>query len=216
MLKGIDGALTEMQSEDLTTIYNSGQHLLTLIDDILDQAKIESGKMELHLAFFDVNAVLKSVKAIGIGLVKEKPVDIYVEVEPNLAPAYGDESRTRQILLNLVSNASKFTYEGHIIIRAYPIVDEASGRGFIQIDVIDTGIGIEKDHIPILFERFRQVESSLTRSAGGTGLGLPLSMAFAKLQGGSLTVTSSVVDEGSTFSLTVPACSDEEVIEPEQ
>ena len=209
MLKGIDGALTEMQEQDLTTIYNSGQHLLNLINDILDQAKLESGKMDLKFAYFGVKTLIESVKSIGVGLVKEKPVDLMIDLESGLPEAYGDEFRTRQILLNMVSNATKFTTEGMITIRAYTI--QYQGKTYIRIDVIDTGIGIDEKDIPLLFETFRQVDSSLTRTVGGTGLGLPLSKSLAEMQGGELLVESTV-GVGSTFSVTVPT---EEVV-PEE
>lgn len=211
MLKGIDGALTEMQEQDLTTIYNSGQHLLNLINDILDQAKIESGKMDLKFAFFGVKTLIESVRSIGIGLVKEKPVDLLIDLESGLPQAYGDEFRTRQILLNIVSNASKFTQDGAITIRAYTIETE-TGQTFIRIDVTDTGIGIDEKDIPLLFETFRQVDSSLTRTVGGTGLGLPLSKSLAEMQGGELLVASEV-GVGSTFSVTLPT---EEIISEEE
>jgi len=202
MLKGIDGALTEMQEQDLNTIYNSGQHLLNLINDILDQAKIESGKLDLKFAYFDVKPMVEGVKSIGIGLVKEKSLKLNVEIAPNLPPAYGDEFRTRQILLNLVNNAVKFTPEGEINVRAYQVQDE-NGTVLIRIDVQDTGIGIEEKDMPLLFETFRQVDSSLTRTAGGTGLGLPISKSLAEMQGGELTVESEL-NVGSVFSVTVP------------
>ena len=119
ILKGIDGPLTEMQEQDLSTIYNSGQHLLNLINDILDQAKIAAEKMEIKADYFDIKAVIDGVRSIGIGLVKDKPVDIKVDIESGLPQVYGDEIRTRQVLLNLLSNAAKFTSEGTINISAY-------------------------------------------------------------------------------------------------
>ncbi len=212
MLKGIDGALTEMQEQDLTTIYNSGQHLLNLINDILDQAKIESGKMDLKFAHFGVKTMIESVKSIGIGLVKEKHIDLFTDIESGLPQAYGDEFRTRQVLLNLVSNAAKFTQDGNITIRAYTVDVDGSEKPYVRIDVVDTGIGIDPKDIPLLFETFRQVDSSLTRTVGGTGLGLPLSKSLAEMQGGELLVESAV-GEGSTFSITLPI---EEVISQEE
>lgn len=203
MLKGIDGPLTEMQEQDLTTIYNSGQHLLNLINDLLDQAKIAANKMELKLAYFDVKPMIESVKSIAVGLIKEKPLDLFVEIAPNLPQAYGDEFRTRQILLNLVNNAIKFTTEGSVSIRAYATQSDDDERTFIRVDVIDTGIGIAEKDMPLLFEAFRQVDSSLTRTVGGTGLGLPIARSLAEMQGGALTVTSEI-NVGSTFSVFIP------------
>ncbi|MDX1994520.1 MAG: GAF domain-containing protein [bacterium] len=201
MLKGIDGSLTEMQEQDLTTIYNSGQHLLMLINDILDQAKIAAGKMDLKLAYFDIKPLVDGVRSIGIGLVKDKPISLQMEMANNLPRAYGDEFRIRQVMLNLVSNASKFTNEGTVTIRVYPAED--SGRSMIRVDVIDTGIGIAEKDLPLLFEAFRQVDSSLTRTQGGTGLGLPIAKSLIELQGGKMLVKSQV-NIGSTFSILVP------------
>jgi GAF domain-containing protein/DNA-binding response OmpR family regulator len=202
MLKGIDGPLTEMQEQDLTTIYNSGQHLLYLINEILDQAKIAAEKLDLKFGYFEIKPVVEGVKSIGIGLVKDKNLDLNVELANNLPKAYGDEFRTRQILLNLVSNAAKFTHQGGITIRVYPVTN-AHGKTMIKIDVIDTGIGISEKDLPLIFQPFRQVDSSLTRTQGGTGLGLPIAKSLTELQGGEMTA-SSVEHRGSTFSITVP------------
>lgn len=209
MLKGIDGPLTEMQEQDLTTIYNSGQHLLMLINDILDQAKIAAGKLDIKLAHFDVKLMIEAVKSIGIGLVKDKPVNLNVEVSPNMQQAYGDEFRIRQVMINLVSNASKFTNEGQVLIRAYPWQNPNTGKTMIRIDVSDTGIGIAETDLPLLFEAFRQIDSSLTRTVGGTGLGLPIAKSLVEMQGGQMMVTSEV-NVGSTFSITIPTEADAE------
>jgi GAF domain-containing protein/DNA-binding response OmpR family regulator len=203
MLKGIDGPLTEMQEQDLTTIYNSGQHLLGLINDILDQAKIAAGKMDLKLNYFDVKPLIEGVKSIGLGLIKDKPIQLHVEMAQTMPKAYGDEFRTRQVLLNLVSNASKFTNQGSVTIRVYPVHSDKDAKTYIRIDVTDTGIGIADKDIPLLFEAFRQVDSSLTRTVGGTGLGLPIARSLIEMQGGQMFVTSKV-NVGSTFSITVP------------
>src|SRR5262249_26168128 len=141
ILKGIDGPLTEMQEQDLSTIFNSGTHLLGLINDILDQAKISSGKMDLHLDYFDVKPVVEGVRSIGIGLVKDKPIDLRLELASGLPKAYGDEFRTRQVLLNLVSNASKFTQQGSVTIRVYTEVNPETEKMMIRVDVVDSGIG---------------------------------------------------------------------------
>lgn len=208
MLKGIDGPLTEMQEQDLTTIYNSGQHLLMLINDVLDQAKIAADKLDLKYAFFEIKPLLDGVKAIGIGLVKDKPINLRLDIAPNIPRLYGDEFRTRQILLNLVSNASKFTQEGEIIISAYPIQMD-NGKVMARIDISDTGLGIAEKDLPLLFEAFRQVDSSLTRTAGGTGLGLPIARSLTEMQGGDMMVQSTL-NVGSVFSITIPTTSPEE------
>ncbi len=203
ILKGIDGPLTEMQEQDLSTIYNSGQHLLNLINDILDQAKIAAGKMDLQFDHFEMKNVIDGVRSIGIGLVRDKPIDIFTDIAPGLPKAYGDEFRTRQVLINLVSNASKFTREGSITISAYPVRDEDSARMMIRVDVTDTGIGIAEKDMTLLFEAFRQVDSSLTRTQGGTGLGLPISKSLVEMQSGRMLVSSNV-NVGSTFTILMP------------
>lgn len=203
ILKGIDGPLTEMQEQDLSTIYTSGVHLLNLINDILDQAKITAGKMDLQLAHFDMKNVVDAVRSIGIGLVKDKPIQILAEMAPGLPRAYGDEFRTRQVMLNLVSNAAKFTREGSITIRAYPVQDAETGRMLVRTDVVDTGIGIADKDLPLLFEAFRQVDSSLTRTVGGTGLGLPIAKSLVEMQNGQILVESHL-NVGSTFSILMP------------
>ncbi|HRL10917.1 MAG TPA: GAF domain-containing protein, partial [Aggregatilineales bacterium] len=120
MLKGIDGPLSEMQEQDLTTIYNSGNHLLALINDILDQAKIAAGKMDIKPSFVEPKAIIDVVKSMAIGYMKDKPLQLFVEVAPNLPKIYADEIRLRQVLINLMSNAIKFTAEGSVTLRVYP------------------------------------------------------------------------------------------------
>jgi PAS domain S-box-containing protein len=207
ILKGIDGPLTEMQEQDLSTIYNSGLHLLNLINDILDQAKIAAGKMDLQADYFEIRSVVEGVRSIGIGLIKDKPIDMRMNIAPGLPRAFGDEFRTRQVLLNLVSNASKFTREGTITIDVYTIAHQPphleEPHVFVRVDVTDTGIGIAEKDIPSLFEAFRQVDSSLTRTVGGTGLGLPIAKSLTEMQGGAMLVESAV-NVGSTFSILIP------------
>ncbi|NDJ62144.1 MAG: GAF domain-containing protein [Chloroflexi bacterium] len=203
ILKGIDGPLTEMQEQDLTTIYTSGQHLLGLINDILDQAKLAAGKMDLQFNHFEVKGVIDGVRSIGIGLVKDKPIDIHVEMASGLPKVYGDEFRIRQALLNVVSNAAKFTREGSITLSVYPIMDAELGIQMVRVDVTDTGIGIPEKDLDRIFEAFRQVDSSLTRTQGGTGLGLPITKSLIEMQGGRMEVESTL-NVGSTFSILLP------------
>src|SRR5690606_10688668 len=119
------------------TIYNSGNHLLRLINDILDQAKIEANEINLKFGYFDIKPLVESVKSIAIGLLKEKPnLTLEVEIAEGLPKAYGDEFRSRQILLNLVTNAIKFTQEGSVTIRVYAI--EHDPAPLLRLDVIDT------------------------------------------------------------------------------
>ncbi len=201
MLKGMSGPLSEMQETDLSTIFSSGQHLLTVINDILDQAKITAGKMTVNIEEFDLKPEIEAVRSIGVGLIKDKPIELRLDVANNLPNVFGDKTRVRQVLLNLVSNAAKFTRQGEVTIQAYPMT--SNGKAFVRIDVIDTGIGISEADRALMFEPFRQVDSSLTRVAGGTGLGLPIAKSLMELMGGTLTVESEV-NVGSTFTVTIP------------
>lgn len=208
ILKGIDGPVNEMQQQDIQTIHESGKHLLRLVNDILDQAKVEAGKMDLTLGFFDIAAVVKSSMSTAVGLTKDKPIKLYSEVEENLSMVYGDEFRTQQILGNLLSNASKFTQEGSITVSVYAVME--GDRRMVHISVTDTGIGIAEKDFHKLFEAFQQVDNSTTRTAEGTGLGLPLAKSLAELQGGTLWVESEV-GKGSTFYFSIPTEFSEEV-----
>ncbi len=197
ILKGIDGPLTDMQRMDLEAIYNNGQHLLNLINDILDMSKIEAGKMELVIENVDLNVLIKGVMSTSKALVKDKPIELRLEVESDLPIIRADSTRVRQIILNLMSNAAKFTEEGSITLRAWHD-DE-----MVYISVTDTGEGIPEDKMPLLFEEFRQIDYSSTRRAGGTGLGLPISRYFVEMHGGEIWVESEV-GVGSTFTFSLP------------
>jgi signal transduction histidine kinase/CheY-like chemotaxis protein/HAMP domain-containing protein len=205
MIKGIDGPLTDLQEQDLTTIYNSGQHLLSLINNILDLSKIEAGKMEIQPEYMTLDEIVDAVIATGRGLVKDKPIELVTEVEDDLPQVYGDAVRVRQVLLNLMSNAAKFTEEGRVTLRVarkpYDRTTDEPPR--VQLDVTDTGIGIRPEDMSKLFQAFSQVDGSTTRQAGGTGLGLAISKQFVEMMGGRIWVESEP-DEGTTFSFTVP------------
>ncbi|MDQ7030463.1 MAG: ATP-binding protein [Ardenticatenia bacterium] len=197
ILKGIDGPITELQRKDLTTIYNAGQHLLGLINDILDISKIEAGKMELDFEDVDLNQIIDGVLSTTKGLIKDKPVRLRKEVPEELPTIRADATRVRQILLNLLSNAAKFTEEGEICLTAVRTGDE------IMMTVSDTGPGIPEEKQDRLFEAFYQVDSSMTRKVGGTGLGLAIARHFVEMHGGRIWVRS-VVGQGSTFGFTLP------------
>ncbi|MBN1873471.1 MAG: GAF domain-containing protein [Anaerolineae bacterium] len=197
ILKGIDGPLTEMQKTDLNAIYQSGQHLLNLINDILDLSKIEAGKMEFVFEPTDLKDIFRGVMSTAIALVKDKPVELLTEVPENLPIVLADSRRIRQVVLNLVSNAAKFTDQGFIRVGA--TYDDYQ----VIINVQDTGIGIPADKIDAVFEQFKQVDSSSTRKYGGTGLGVPLSKKFVEQHGGDMWLES-VVGEGSVFYFSLP------------
>jgi GAF domain-containing protein/DNA-binding response OmpR family regulator/HAMP domain-containing protein/anti-sigma regulatory factor (Ser/Thr protein kinase) len=197
ILKGIDGPLTELQKTDLTSIYQSGQHLLGLINDILDLAKIEAGKLELVFDEVDLRQLIHGISTTVLGLVKDKAVTVQQHLPEDMPLIIGDETKIRQILLNLVSNAAKFTEEGGITIIVSYDLDQVS------ISVTDTGTGIPGNKLTSIFDEFTQVDASTTRKAGGTGLGLAISRKIAELHQGTITVKSQV-KVGSTFTLILP------------
>jgi signal transduction histidine kinase len=200
LLQGIDGDLNDMALNDIRLIYSSGQHLLALINDILDLAKIEAGKLELVREWIDINEIIKDVVGASSSLVKDKPVEILVDSRADLPPVYVDKLRLSQVLLNLVSNAAKFTHQGSITIKA-KLEDQAPDK--MRIAIVDTGIGIPPDKLETIFDRFRQADSSTTRQYGGTGLGLAISRNLAQMHGGELKVASEV-GVGSEFYFTIP------------
>jgi GAF domain-containing protein/DNA-binding response OmpR family regulator len=197
MLRGIDGPLTDMQSTDLTSIYNSGQHLLGLINNILDLSKIEAGKMELAIDPVNLVDIAKTVMSTAIALVKDKPVKLEQDVPQDLPTVMADQTRVRQIILNLVSNAAKFTDRGSIRLSMVAMPTE------VLISVSDTGIGIPPDKLEHVFEEFTQVDASTTRKYGGTGLGLAITRKFVEMHHGRIWVESQV-GVGSTFNFTLP------------
>lgn len=198
ILKGIDGPITEAQEEDLNTIYRNGQHLLALINEILDMAKIEAGKMTLSFELVDLSEIARTVHAITVGLVKESDIALVWNIAPQLPKIEADPIRIRQILINLLSNAAKFTTKGQIELA----IDESSNNE-VHIAVRDTGIGIAKENYNKLFAAFEQVDSSTTRVAGGTGLGLPITKWLISMHGGSIEVESEL-NKGTTFHVKLP------------
>ncbi len=202
ILKGIDGPVTELQQQDLSAIYNSGQHLLSLINDILDLSKIEAGKMEL--AFDEVNMadITNSVISTMSGLIKDKPIELKRIIAPDLPTVRADAIRVRQVMINLLSNAAKFTDEGDITVNV-GVRPGPSGRLELQVNVTDSGTGISKEDQTKLFQAFSQVDDSPTRKTGGTGLGLSICQHLINMHGGRIWVDSEV-GHGSTFSFTLP------------
>jgi len=196
ILKGIDGPVTDLQQQDLTAIYNSGQHLLGLINDILDLSKIEAGKMELTFDEVDIEKLIKSVMSTVMGLVKDKPVRLEEEIEAELPPVKADPMRVRQILINLFSNAAKFTDEGTIKVTA------KTEENHLRISVKDSGPGISEEDQEKLFQAFSQVDASATRATGGSGLGLSISKELVNMHGGEIGLHSEV-GKGSEFYFTL-------------
>ncbi len=197
LLKGIDGPLTDLQKADLNSIHNNGQYLLGLINDILDLSRIEAGKMELVFEPVDLRPVIDGVMSTAIGLIKDKPITLVKEIADDLPVVRADTTRIRQVILNLVSNAAKFTEEGTVAVRAWADAE------YVTVSISDTGIGIPEEYFDRIFQEFRQVDGTATRRAGGTGLGLPISRHFIELHGGRVWVESEV-GVGSTFTFNLP------------
>ena len=189
-------------SPDLHKIRSAGKHLLSLINEILDLSKIEAGRMELHIEEFDFAALINDVIATANPLVLVNGNELVVNNNCNIELAHTDSTKVRQILLNLISNASKFTKKGKITVT----VDNSSKNeiDWIDIEVNDTGIGMSAEQLSRVFEPFAQADSATTRKYGGTGLGLTITQRFCEMLGGSITVHSEP-DLGSTFSIHLPA-----------
>lgn len=209
ILKGIDGPINEVQEQDLKAIYNSGQHLLNLINDILDLSKIEAGKMEL--VFEDgikIGDLVESVMATTSGLVKDKPIEIITQIQSDIPSVRADPLKIRQVLLNLISNAAKFTEKGSITIKAESIFDE-NQEPRVKVSVIDTGAGIAKEDQNKLFLPFSQVDASPSRKTGGSGLGLSICRRLIEMHQGSIGVESEI-GKGSTFYFILPVSQNSE------
>lgn len=199
LLEGIDGELNERMREDVQLIRNSGQHLRELIGDILDMSKIEAGMMELRYETIDLAAMRQEIEGFARTqlMAYDKDLQFKMLLSPEVSIVEADQTRFKQVLFNLLSNAIKFTAQGSVSLEMQA-QDEK-----LLVRVSDTGIGIKEENIPIVFEQFRQVDGSLTRTAGGTGLGLPISKSLVELHGGDIWVDS-VVEEGTTFCFTIP------------
>ncbi|NEO99531.1 MAG: response regulator [Symploca sp. SIO2E9] len=194
------GSLTDRQQRSLKTIEQSGNHLLALINDILDLAKIEAGKMELQIASVGVQRLCDS----SLNLVRQqaynKNIELSCELNESLGEIKVDERRMRQVLLNLLSNAVKFTPSGGSVTLK---IEGDSDQNILSFTVIDTGIGIAPENLDKLFQSFVQIDSSLSRRYAGTGLGLALARGIAEMHGGSVKVESEV-GKGSRFSVMLP------------
>ena len=197
LLDGLYGDVPAELKEPLADIQTNGQHLLRLINDVLDLSKIEAGRMELSLGDYAVADVVSSVRASLRSLATEKGLELLTEVAPDVSDAYGDSKRITQCLLNLVGNALKFTRQGRVVVA----VDRQGD--LLRFRVSDTGIGIPADQLDAIFAEFRQVDTTTTRDFGGTGLGLSITKKFVELHGGRIWVESEP-GKGSTFAFTVP------------
>ncbi len=200
ILDEIYGKVNDRQVEALQRIHASAQHLLVLINDILDLAKIEAGRMPLHLEDVDLRHILLEVTSQMEPLFRRKGLEFSWGMTPDSVPMRTDRTKVKQIMLNLLSNAVKFTYRGSVAVEA------EVANGVVSISVADTGIGIAEEHLAAIWEDFRQVDQSSTREFGGTGLGLSITKKLVEALGGHADLRSSLGD-GSTFTITLPRAS---------
>ena len=200
LIENIYGELNEKQARSITTIAESGQHLLSLINDLLDIAKIGAGKMDLDMSHVNVEEVCESSMRFISGLASKKKISVSLTIDPNATTIYADQRRLKQILVNLLSNAVKFTNDGGSVALHTKCNRE---RNALELWVIDNGIGISTIDIERLFTPFTQLDSTLSRQYSGTGLGLSLVMRLVELHGGSIKVESEL-GKGSSFIVSLP------------
>ncbi len=197
VMRKTEGQIPTLQHANLQKVIISAEHLLNLINGLLDLSKIEAGRMEVSAAKFDVGEVIRASLTAIEPVIKPDRVRVVADVEPTLPLVTTDRDKLKQILLNLLSNAAKFTDEGAIRVSARQI------GSTLVLAVSDTGIGMPKEALGYIFEEFRQVDMSSTRRHGGTGLGLSIVRKLAHLLGGEVTVQSEL-GKGSTFTITLP------------
>ncbi|MBU2536357.1 MAG: PAS domain S-box protein [Chloroflexota bacterium] len=198
MLDGAVGSLNEEHKQCLNDILSSGQQLLSLINDILDLSKIEAGKMELKIRNITLKNILESLKNEIMPIISRRKQNLEVVIEDELPPVRADRDKVRQVLINLLSNSTKFTPDGgHLRVEVF------KDNGWCRVSVIDDGIGIKKKDQKIIFEPFSQLDGSLLRESGGTGLGLAIAKQIIEKHGGRIWVNSKY-GKGSQFHFTLP------------
>ena len=185
---------------DLDKINSSGKHLLGLINDILDLSKVESGKMELFIEEFNLEKILNEVVATITPLVEKNKNELKLQIKTETENISADMTKIRQILLNLLSNATKFTKEGNINI---VVNDNPKNKLILDFQVSDSGIGMTQEQVDKVFQPFTQADEKTTRKFGGTGLGLTITKMFAEMMGGDIGLKS-VINEGTTFTVSIP------------
>ena len=188
----------ETYLDDLTKIHSSGDHLLTLINDILDISKIEAGKMELYLEEFNLKDFISQVVSTTQPLVEKNRNELVVDLDESIGTLRNDETKLRQVLLNLLSNAAKFTEAGVVKLKV-----SKTTRDRVKFELSDTGIGMTSKQLKTVFEEFMQAETSTSKKYGGTGLGMPISKKITDMMGGNIDIKSKV-GEGTTFTITIP------------
>jgi signal transduction histidine kinase len=197
VLRKTEGQIPVLQSENLRKVLLSSEHLLKLINGLLDLSKIEAGRMDLFVESFRIGDVVQMAASTVEPMLRNGRVRLVMDISPDIPPLKTDQEKFHQILLNLLSNAAKFTAEGDIKISAW------QENGSLRLAVSDTGTGIEKEALNTIFEEFRQGDMTGARGHGGTGLGLAIAKRFANLLGGHIVVESEM-GKGSTFTVTLP------------
>jgi protein-histidine pros-kinase len=202
LIDGKTGPLTAKQTEYVTDIFNSGTHLLQLINDVLDLAKVEAGKMDLHPETFSVGKAIEEVCSVIGPMAQRKRLIVSCQIEPSANEVTLDRQKLKQVLLNLLSNAVKFTEDGGVVKIGADLYDHT----WLRLQVQDSGIGIKPEDLDKLFLEFRQLDSGLTRRHQGTGLGLALTKKIVEFQQGTIEVKSAP-GKGSTFTVILPRVS---------
>ena len=209
----LDTDLTPEQHEYALTLRHSAESLLAIINDILDFSKIEAGKMNIEPIAFDLFVAVEETTELFQSKLQDKKLEMIVRYDPDLPLRFiCDPGRIRQILVNLIGNAIKFTSQGHIYVNVERVKLQ-DGKADVRFTVEDTGIGIPEDKLRSVFERFTQADASTTRKYGGTGLGLSICRRLVHLMGGNIQVRSKV-NEGSAFTFTLPLPVDDTVQPP--
>jgi signal transduction histidine kinase len=199
LLQGVAGELLPSVKRQLQRIDSNGRHLLTIINEILDITRIEAGAMPVQIAEFDLNELVPEVMAELDPVIARSKLVVTPRLHPAMPAVESDRQKVKQIVVNLLSNALKFTHQGSIQI----VVGYHEKERMTSISVTDTGIGIAPEHHSRVFEDFRQVDDSPSRQYGGTGLGLAICRRLAQALGGRITLNSNL-GEGSTFTLVIP------------
>jgi signal transduction histidine kinase len=199
LLQGVGGKVEPPAKRQLLRIESNGRHLLTIINEILDISRIEAGRMPLQISRFKIPELMAEVKAELEPIILRSKLTVTVQMDKDLPPIASDRQKVKQILLNLLSNALKFTHHGGVTIVARRSVRDRT----LLLSLADTGIGIAPTDQDRVFEDFRQLDNSPTRAYGGTGLGLSICRRLAQMLDGRISLESTV-GKGSTFTLTLP------------
>jgi signal transduction histidine kinase len=198
LIIGMDGPLTAEQQRQLRFVQGSVRELTEMVDDLLDLAKVEAGRISISPEWFEMVDLFSALRGMFRPIVGTSSVSLIFEEPENVSRIYTDDKKLAQILRNFISNALKFTAEGEVRVSA-----RLGGDGMIEFAVSDTGIGIDKEHLPALFADFVQIDTRIQKRLRGTGLGLSLARKFAELLGGRVAVQSQL-GKGSRFSVSIP------------